>query len=327
MPVELDDLTPLFRQLRALAWQHHRERLSIADRQLMLTANTMSEALRGRRQIRHLSDVEFQVFSQMGEDGIIEWLIQNLPIRSECFIEFGVENYMESNTRYLLRHRNWKGLVIDASIQNVEEITKDPIFWKHSLSAKSYFIDRENINNILAGSGFDEQFGLLSIDIDGNDYWVFDAIETFRPDIVICEYNAVFGDLHAVTVPYDPAFQRRIAHPSWLYFGASIRALEMAAARKGYVLLGSNLAGHNAFFVRGDLASSLSIEDRRARPSLIRESRDEDGALSYASGLDRAALISDMPVLDLETGQTVALGSFGTLYSPDWHARIAGPKI
>ncbi|MCG5238890.1 FkbM family methyltransferase [Azospirillum doebereinerae] len=326
MPVELDDLTPLFRQLRALAWQQHRERLSIADRQLMLTASTMSEALRARRQIRHLSDVEFQVFSQMGEDGIIEWLIQNLPIRSESFVEFGVEDYKESNTRYLLRHRNWKGFVIDASIQNVEEITKDSIFWRHSLIAKSYFIDRENINDILKESGFNEDIGLLSIDIDGNDYWVFDAIETVKPDIVICEYNAVFGDLHAVTVPYDPAFQRRIAHPSWLYFGASIRALEMAAARKGYVLLGSNLAGHNAFFVRGDLASTLSIEDRRARPSLIRESRDEDGALSYADGLDRAALIRDMPVLDLETGQTVALGSFGALYGPDWHARIASPK-
>lgn len=323
MSASLDDLIPLFRHGRALAWDHHRQLLRAADRQLLLTARALGEALRARTRIRHLSDIEFKVFSQMGEDGIIEWLVQNLPIRSERFIEFGVEDYVESNTRYLLRNRNWRGLVLDASVKNIEAIKDDELFWRHDITAKSAFITKENINEIISQCGYAGEIGLLSIDIDGNDYWVFEAIDVVNPDIVICEYNAVLGDVHALTIPYDPAFQRSIAHYSWLYFGASIRALECAAARKGYTLVGSNGAGHNAVFVRTDLASRLSIEDRRALPSLFRESRNEDGSLSYVGGLDRAALIADMPVLDVETGRTAPLGRFGDLYSPAWRARIA----
>lgn len=323
MSASVEDLIPLFRQGRALAWDHHRGMLRAAERQLMLTARTLGEALRGRKDIPRLSDVEFKVFSQMGEDGIIEWLIQNLPIRSESFIEFGVQDYTESNTRYLMQNRNWRGLVIDANVQHIETIKADEIFWRHEISARSAFITRENVNEVISRSGYGGEIGLLSIDIDGNDYWVFDALEVVDPDIVICEYNAVLGDRHALTVPYEPAFQRGIAHYSWLYFGASIRALELAAARKGYALVGSNGAGHNAFFVRADLASRLSIGDRRALPSLFRESRSEDGRLSHVGGPDRAALIADMPVLDLETGRTAPLGSFGELYSPAWRARMA----
>ena len=323
MAAELEDLIPLFRAGRALAWEHHRAVLRAADRQLLLTARTLGEALRARRSIRHLSDVEFKVYSQMGEDGIIEWLVQNLPIRAERFVEFGVGDYTESNTRYLMRNRNWSGLVLDASARHIETITGDEIFWKHDLTARSAFITRETIDDILARSGHTGEIGLLSIDIDGNDYWVFDAIDAVRPDIVICEYNAILGDRHALTIPYDPAFQRAIAHPSWLYFGASIRALEHAAARKGYRLVGSNGAGHNAFFVRAELESLLAIEDRRALPSLFRESRNEDGSLSHVGGLDRAALIADMPVFDVDTGRTAPLASFGDLYSPAWRTRLA----
>lgn len=323
MSASVEDLIPLFRQGRALAWEHHRGMLRAAERQMMLTARALGEALRTRKAIPHLSDVEFKVFSQMGEDGIVEWLVQNLPIRAERFIEFGVQDYTESNTRYLMRNRNWRGLVLDANVKHIETIRSDEIFWKHHLDAKSAFITRENVNDTIAQGGYGGDIGLLSIDIDGNDYWVFDALTVVQPDIVICEYNAILGDVHALTIPYDPAFQRSIAHFSWLYFGASIRALELAAARKGYSLIGSNAAGHNAFFVRTDLASRLSIEDRRAWPSLFRESRSEDGSLSYVGGLDRLALIAGMPVLDLETGRTAPLGTFGDLYSPEWRARMA----
>ncbi|QCG89064.1 hypothetical protein [Azospirillum sp. TSH100] len=296
----------------------------------MLTARALGESLRARKSIPHLSDVEFTVFSQTGEDGIIEWLIQNLPIRSESFIEFGVQDYTESNTRYLMRNRNWRGFVLDANVTHIETIRNDDIYWRHDLVAMSAFITKENVNELLSrnggGGGGGGEVGLLSIDIDGNDYWVFDAIDVVRPDIVICEYNAVLGDLHALTIPYDCAFQRSIAHPSWLYFGASIRALEQAAARKGYVLVGSNGAGHNAFFVRAELASHLSIADRSARPSLFRESRAEDGSLSHVGGVERAALIADMPVLDLETGRTAPLAGHGQLYSRDWQTRMGGRR-
>lgn len=228
-----------------------------------------------------------------------------------------------NKTGYLMHNRNWRGLVLDANVLHIETIRNDEIFWKRHLDAKSAFITRENVNDTIGQSGYAGEIGLLSIDIDGNDYWVFDALTVVQPDIVLCEYNAILGDVHALTIPYDPAFQRTIAHFSWLYFGASIRAPELAAARKGYSLIGSNAAGHNAFFVRADLASRLSVEDRQARPSLFRETRSEDGSLSYFGGLDRLALIAEMPVVDLETGRTVPLGSFGDLYSPAWRARMA----
>lgn len=280
--------------------------------------------MRRRRQIRHLSDVEFRVFSQMGEDGIIEWLLRNLDIRVERFIEFGVGDFTESNSRYLMRNRNWRGLVLDCDEANIETIRCDEVSWRHDLMARQAHITRDNINTIIAECGYTGNIGLLSIDIDGNDYWVFDAIDNVQPDIVICEYNAVFGDLHALTVPYDPDFRRSNAHYSWLYFGASIRALEMAAARKGYVLVGSNGAGHNAFFVRAELVQGLAIEDKRALPSLFRESRDVEGRLSYVGGQERASLLADMPVVDLEAGRTVPLGDMGALYSAAWQARM-GP--
>lgn len=284
--------------------------------------------MRDRRSLRHLSDIEFRVSSQMGEDGIIEWLIQNLDIRAESFIEFGVGDYTESNTRYLMRNRNWRGLIVDSNIADIETIRSDEVYWRHDLTARQAVVTRDNINDIIVEGGLVGEIGLLSIDIDGNDYWVFDSINVVRPDIVICEYNAVLGDIHALTVPYDPGFQRSEAHYSWLYFGASIRALEIVAARKGYTLVGSNGAGHNAFFVRTELAQGLAIEDRSARPSLFRESRDADGRLSHIGGLNRAPLLDDMVVVDLNANRTVTLRDLGPLYSAAWRARMGsnGPK-
>lgn len=310
------------RSEEGLPWKQYDQLMRAADRQLMLTARALGEAMRSRRQIRHLSDVEFRVSSQMGEDGIIEWLVQNLDIRTERFIEFGVGDFTESNSRYLMRNRNWRGLVLDSSPADIETIRNDELYWRHDLTAQQAFITKDNINEIIVNCGHTGEIGLLSIDIDGNDYWVFDAINVVRPDIVICEYNAVLGDLHALTVPYDPEFRRSEAHYSWLYFGASIRALERVAARKGYTLIGSNRAGHNAFFVRQELAGTLAIDDRRALPSLFRESRDQDGHLSYIGGTERALLLGDMMVVDIDGGRTVPLGAIEGLYSPEWQARI-----
>lgn len=306
----------------ALPWRQYDQLMRAADRQLMLTARALGEAMRSRRQIRHLSDVEFQVSSQMGEDGIIEWLVQNLDIRTERFIEFGVGDFTESNSRYLMRNRNWRGLVLDSSPADIETIRNDELYWRHDLTAQQAFITKDNINEIIVNCGHAGEIGLLSIDIDGNDYWVFDAINVVRPDIVICEYNAVLGDLHALTVPYDPDFQRSKAHYSWLYFGASIRALERVAARKGYTLVGSNRAGHNAFFVRQELAGNLAIEERRALPSQFRESRDPDGCLSHIGGPERALLLADMTVVDVDRDRTVPLGAIEDLYSPEWQVRM-----
>ena len=128
--------------------------------------------------------------------------------------------FSESNTRFLLRKDNWRGLVIDGSPTNVSSIRRLPEFWQHELTAVASFITRDNINDLFRDAGYTGEIGLLSIDIDGNDYWVWEAIEVVSPVIVVVEYNSVFGPDATVTVPYDPAFTRRAAHHSNLYFGA-----------------------------------------------------------------------------------------------------------
>ena len=232
-----------------------------------------------------------------------------------------MESYREANTRFLLTNRNWKGLIMDASPDNMRSVRQDEIYWKYDLKAVSAFINRDNINDLISANGFSGNVGVLSIDIDGNDYWVWEASAAASPDIVVCEYNAVLGDLHPISIPYDPAFSRARAHASNLYFGASINALCLLAARKGYVLVGTNRAGVDAFFVRKDLVSAIDscIASKEPFNSFMRESRDGHGELTYVSGLERAKLIADMPVVRVDSMEKVKLGALQPLYSQRWH--------
>ncbi len=100
-----------------------------------------------------LKQFEFKVFSQWGEDGIIQYLIHAIAIPTPVFVEFGVHDYRESNTRFLLQHDNWTGLIMDASQEYVDTIRKDPVYYRHNLRAVRAFVDRENINTLLRENG------------------------------------------------------------------------------------------------------------------------------------------------------------------------------
>ena len=176
------------------------------DNLLILTAQPSIEVIKKKVGVKTLFDVELKVFSQMGEDGIIQYLISNIEISSKRFVEFGVEDYSESNTRFLLMNNNWEGLIMDGSEENMKQVYSKDYAWKHSLIAKQAFVTKENINYLLSESGFTGNIGLLSIDIDGNDYWIWDAITVVEPDIIICEYNSVFGSRRAITIPYKNNF-------------------------------------------------------------------------------------------------------------------------
>lgn len=249
-----------------------------------------------------LRDVEFRVFSQYGDDGIIQYLLQHVDA-PESFIEFGVETYRESNTRFLLVKDNWRGLVIDGSESNVASIRTLAEHWRHDLTAVASFITRDNINDLFSGAGFTGEVGLLSIDIDGNDYWVWDAVDVVSPVIVVAEYNSVFGPEAKVSVPYAADFTRRAAHHSHLFFGASLAALCDLAERKGYAFVGSNSNGNNAYFVRldqlGDLPALTAAEGYVE--SRFRESRDASGNLTHLTGSDRFDEISHLSVHDFST--------------------------
>jgi hypothetical protein len=275
-------------------------------------AQRIQEAL-GRIEARQLAEIgleglhqnEFKVYSQWGEDGIIQMLLQHVNIGQRVFIEFGVQDYTESNTRFLLINNNWSGLIIDGSEQNIQYVKNDPVYWRYNLKAEYAFIDKDNINSLVKRNGISGDIGLLSIDIDGNDYWVWEAIDVVNPRIVICEYNSLWGDREAVTIPYSSNFFRTESHFSNLYYGASIVALTNLANSRGYSLVGSNKAGNNIFFVRNDLLNGLKVVTPMAAwtQSQFRESRNAAGELTFLPFADRLAVVADMPLVNLNDGK------------------------
>lgn len=250
-----------------------------------------------------MRDWEFRVCSQWGQDGIIQYLIDRVPIASRTFVEFGVQNYRESSTRFLLMHDNWSGMVIDGSNDAVHEIQHQSYYWQHDLFAHGAFITRDNINDLI-GRRFTGDLGLLVIDIDGNDYWIWEAVTVVKPCIVVCEYNSVFGSDRAISVPYRADFARTAAHYSNLYFGASLPALCQLARLQGYVFAGCNSHGNDAFFVRTDLAHNITAVTPAQGfvESKFRESRDPAGGLTHLAGHARLAAIEHLPVHDFTDG-------------------------
>lgn len=268
-------------------------------------------------EIKNINETEFKVFSQWGEDGIIQFLINKLPIENKVFIEFGVENYKESNTRFLLMNNNWSGLVIDGDEKNIKYIIKDDIYWKYDLVAKAEFINKENINIIIddyiKNSNFNRNIGLLSIDLDGNDYHIWENIKVIDPIIVICEYNWIFGNKKSLTVPYDNEFNRTKKHYSNLYFGASINALYCLAKKKGYEYLGCTSAGNDAIFVKKPLAEQflsniITTPEKHFHIQKAKEARNRKGKLTFLRGKDRLNEIKDLEVLDIESNSFLRIG-------------------
>lgn len=251
------------------------------------------------RSAASLRESEFQVFSQFGEDGIIQYLVERVPIESERFIEFGVENYTEANTRFLLENNGWSGLILDSSRDHIKHIRGQEYYWKHELTAVEAMIDRDNVNTLFREHGFDGEIGLLSVDIDGNDYWIWEAVDAVNPPIVIVEYNHRFGSERPVTIPYSPEFNRMEAHHSAIYYGASLAALTKLAGRKGYDLVGCNGGGNNAFFVRSDLrpdtVPAASVEEAFVAGK-FRESRDKEGRLAYLTAEEERKLLESLPL-------------------------------
>ncbi|WP_413430186.1 hypothetical protein [Synechococcus sp. Cu2B8-bc1011] len=283
---------------------------------LVLQGRSLALANKKRSPLQNIHDAEFKVFSQYGEDGIIQYLISQSSIQSheQAFIEFGVQNYTESNTRFLLISDQWRGLIIDGDEEYIKSVQRSDIYWRYNLTALCKWIDRDNINSIISSAGFSGDIGLLSIDIDGNDYWVWERIKVVNPVIVVVEWNSVLGPRHALSVPYDPAFNRPEAHYSCLYWGASISAFYKLALNKGYSLICSNRIGNNLFFVRNDrLGNLVPLTPEKAYiESNFRDSRDSNGNLTFMSGPDRATIIQDLPFIDVDNSETVTIAQLNS---------------
>ena len=255
--------------------------------------------------IKDINDLDYKVFSQAGEDGIIDYLLYSLNIKKPKFIEIGVGDYRESNTRFVYERSSCKGLIVDV-IENLEQKVKGNInFWKGDLKVVEKEIDSENIIETLNENNFSKDIDLFSLDIDGIDYWVLEKLPNEFSKIIVVEYNAIFGDKLMVSVPNIKGFQRYKYHYSYLCFGASLKALINLLNKKGYIFLGTNLLRTNAFFVLKKFKDKINLDLSNTNQlnkhvdSHIRESRNKKGILNYLSGKNRIKEIENCEVVDL----------------------------
>ena len=272
------------------------------EKELILKAKNLSIKNQKKKKIKNLSEIEFQVFSQWGEDGIIDWIINKFPNIPKSFLEIGTQDYKESNTRFLLINKNWDGFLIEGDDYEVKKIKSQRIYWKHKLTIKSEFVTKENINSVVKKLNVPKKIGLLSLDIDGVDYWVLKKLSVLEPSIIICEYNSLYGLNKPITVPYKTDFDRSKEHYSNLYYGASIQAFIELMKSKQYFLLGTNSAGNNAFFMKNKFLkeANKAIVEKKIFTSKFRESTNKNGNLTFLDKKESLKLIQNQFVIDLK---------------------------
>ena len=204
------------------------------------------------RDPRRLNGHEAQVFSQSGEDGIIGEIFRRIGPAGRRFVEIGVGNGLENNTAYLLS-QGWSGSWLEGSAQAVREARhhfRGPLA-DGRLAILERMVTAEGVVPALESLGVPADFDLLSLDVDRNTYYVWEALAGFRPRAVVVEYNSTIPPSDEWVVDYD-------ASKLWNgtnYFGASLKSYELLGRRLGYALVGCGLAGTNAFFVREDIAA------------------------------------------------------------------------
>lgn len=283
------------------------------DEGLILQAKTLMTSKDWKSSIKdvgRIEDKEFKVYSQFGDDGIIQFLVSILNISNKYFIEFGVADFFESNCHFLMVNNNWKGLVIDGSKKNIQRVKNSSIYSRYNLNAINEFITKDNIMDIIS-SEIEEKIGLLHIDLDGNDYWILNEIDfdLLSPEIVILEYNYIFGHERKITVPYDESFNRFKNHHSGLFFGASLAALNNSMLDKGYIFIGSNLARNNAYFIKSNKSELINKVGLSAEyvDANFRISRDKKGVLDF---IQPNHIIEDMRGLKVYNVETNELEEF-----------------
>jgi hypothetical protein len=249
-------LTRIERQLAAVEkiWQrtrHLEPAVQALLRERYLDSNTLSypERLTARR---------FRISSQNQEDGLTLALLSEVGVTERRFVEIG-SGLSGGNSGFLARECGWSGLMVDGDADHMAQVGRR----FPTVTAVAAWVTRDNVNDLITAHRGAGEPDLFSLDLDGNDYWIWEATTACSPRIVILEYNSMFGANRSVTVPYDPAFDRH--HHHTMYYGASLTALARLSARKGYRLVAVEPTGVNAFFVRNDLAPHIpACEPQRA---------------------------------------------------------------
>jgi hypothetical protein len=267
-----------------------------------------------RQVFRRLWDAEVSVSSQWGEDGILDFLCDFLDLPKPKAVEFGAGNFSECNTRFLADYRSASVMAIDARDDLLRTVASMQVNWRTTVLPRQKWITPATAPVLLKEAQM--EFGgvdIVSIDIDGNDYWVAKSLPLEGVTVVIVEYNPLFGPRHPVSVPRDDHFDRTQAHYSWLYHGASLRAYVALMLENEFTFLGGTKTGSNAFFVRSSELPGYPLEI----PNLedlspftdwrCRESRDRSGNMDFLSGHQRIAVMADLPLVNTVTGATLSV--------------------
>jgi hypothetical protein len=230
-----------------------------------------SLARQGAAFVPRVSDAGVRVYSQFEEDGMLLFLFAVLGTTTKTFVDIGSGDGVNSNCANLAINFGWHGLFIDGNQQNIEAgksfYGKHPDTCCYPPKFVHCMVRRENINDVIRNAGFEGAVDLVSIDIDGNDYWIWDALECIQPRVVIIETHVEFG-YHNIVVPYDKDYVYPGVHPD--YHGASPVAMAKLANRLGYRLVGANRMGFNTIYVKReeaiDLIPEVSVEEILRHP-------------------------------------------------------------
>lgn len=219
------------------------------------------DLLSRRKKLPSFDEVGFREYSQTNEDGILLFIFSVIGSGNKKCIEIGAQKGIECNTANLIINHAWQGLLLDTNSQAVEV---GQMFYRLNFNTKGFapvFINkkvtRKNINTIIQQGGFNGEIDLLSLDIDGVDYWVLEALSVVRPRVIVVEYNNNIPPDKSWTIPYSNSFDiRNDIHnkKDKIFYGASLLAFVKLAKKKGYRLIGCNWRNFNAFFMRKDIA-------------------------------------------------------------------------
>lgn len=246
--------------------------VQISQRQLFHTY----QALARTGELPSLSETGFRVFSQFEEDGKILFIFSVIGMGGKRFVEIGSDDGVNSNSANLFFNFGWHGLFIDGNPKSIKRgrrfFSKYPHNWQVPPRFMQALVKRENVNELLQKGGMEGEIDFLSIDIDGNDYWVWDAMEVIRPRVVMIETHNLFG-MKNIVVPYDPEYFWPGKHP--VYHGASPVAMTKLAKKKGYRLVGANDLGFNFIFIKNGIGEAelpeVSVESVLQHPSVTED--------------------------------------------------------
>lgn len=236
-------------------FKHHLDTMPSKQAQLLLYHSYRDMASRGI--IPKLSEVGFRCHSQFEEDGILLFIFALIGTTNKTVVEICAGDGLQCMSTNLIINHGWWGYLFDGNERNVEigqaffHKAQDTFLYPPRFTHA--WITAENVNHLITQSGITGDIDLLSLDIDGMDYWVWQAIECIRPRVVVCETHNVIGPDDAFTIPYHPDFV--ITTPD--YHSASLAAMTKLAEEKGYRLVGTHRYGFNAFFILNEIAPDI----------------------------------------------------------------------